>query len=135
VLLVTVVTTSIVATVIYIQPVHFGANFLNQTPLVDTTGYRVEAEELIGKAYARHKALADNNESFPPSLKLTKEDLEKLEEVVHYKPVTVSDKVAAGSVVVLEKLMELFFREKYDHHAVILETVACGGSGYCGKCI
>lgn len=82
----------------------------------------LEAEELIGKAYQRHKALADSGESFPPSL--SAKDLEALGEVYHYEPVTVSDKVAKGSVIFLEKLMGLFFREKYDHHACTLECLA-----------
>lgn len=81
-----------------------------------------EAEELIGRAYQRHRALADTGTSFPPSLSV--DDLEAIGETVHYSPQTFGDKVASSTVVVLEKLMNLFFREKYDHHAVTLETVA-----------
>mmetsp|Transcript_18777 Transcript_18777/g.34785 ORF Transcript_18777/g.34785 Transcript_18777/m.34785 type:complete len:326 (+) Transcript_18777:149-1126(+) len=81
-----------------------------------------EAEDLIAKAYARHKALADTGGSFPPSL--GKEGLEKIGETFHYPPKTVGDKVAASIVSILEKAMHLFFREKYEHHAVTLETVA-----------
>ena len=83
-----------------------------------------EAEELIGKAYQRHRALADTGKSFPPSLSV--DDLESMGEHVHYAPQTVGDKVAAVTVKVLERLMSLFFRKKYDHHAVTLETVAAG---------
>lgn len=81
-----------------------------------------EAEELIAKAYARHKQLADKSKSFPPALSV--KDLESLGTEYHFKPENFSDRVAEKTVVVLEKLMEMFFREKYDHHAVTLETVA-----------
>jgi len=82
----------------------------------------VEAEELISKAYLRHKALADAGERFPPSLDA--EHLEKFGKTVHFEPKTMGDKVAFQTVKVLEKLMELFFREKYMHHACTLETLA-----------
>merc|ERR1739848_634798 len=42
----------------------------------------------------------------------------------HYEPKTFGDKVALKLVKGGEWLMHLFFREKYDHHAVTLETVA-----------
>lgn len=83
-----------------------------------------EAEDLIGKAYKRHQALADTGKSFPPSLSAT--DLEAIGTPVHYAPQTTGDKVALATVHVLEKFMSLFFRDKYDHHAVTLETVAAG---------
>jgi ubiquinol oxidase len=51
--------------------------------------------------------------------------LEKIGETnFHYTPKTLSDKVAFRTMKMLEKLMEAFFREKYNHHAVTLETVA-----------
>eukprot|EP00924_Labyrinthula_sp_SR-Ha-C_P008279 snap_masked-scaffold_11-processed-gene-8.4-mRNA-1 protein AED:0.03 eAED:0.04 QI:0/-1/0/1/-1/1/1/0/300 len=81
-----------------------------------------EAESLIKKAYERHKCLSDKSRSFPPALDV--KDLESLEKPFHFKPESVSDKVAQVTVHWLEKLMYLFFREKYDHHALTLETVA-----------
>lgn len=81
-----------------------------------------EAEELIARAYQRHKALADTNASFPPSLNLL--DLEKLEEPYHFKPRDWIDRLALRSMRFMRVFTHLFFREKYDHHAVVLETVA-----------
>mmetsp|Transcript_10140 Transcript_10140/g.12195 ORF Transcript_10140/g.12195 Transcript_10140/m.12195 type:complete len:318 (+) Transcript_10140:569-1522(+) len=81
-----------------------------------------EAEALIAKAYARHRALADTGNSFPPSLSV--KDLEAVGKAVHFEPKTFGDKVALKLVKYGEKLMSLFFRKKYDHHAVTLETIA-----------
>uniref|UniRef100_A0A7S2W613 Alternative oxidase n=1 Tax=Mucochytrium quahogii TaxID=96639 RepID=A0A7S2W613_9STRA len=83
-----------------------------------------EAEELIAKAYCRHQSLASqgSTETFPPSLSV--KDLEAIGAPVHFPPQSVGDEVAIRVVKVLEKFMHLFFREKYDHHAVTLETVA-----------
>ncbi|GBG23900.1 Alternative oxidase, mitochondrial [Hondaea fermentalgiana] len=81
-----------------------------------------EAEELIAKAYERHKRYQEVGESFPPALSC--ENLEALGKVYHYEPKNLRDKIAYNTVQVLEKFMFLFFREKYDHHAVCLETVA-----------
>ena len=96
-----------------------------------------EAEALIAKAYARHEALAVANatengnmngllalQAFPPSLAVSKEDLEAIGKPEHFTPESTADKVAFRIVQVLEKFMGLFFRDKYDHHAVTLETVA-----------
>lgn len=82
----------------------------------------IEAEELIAKAYERHKKYEGTGHSFPPSLSC--EDLESLGTPYHYEPKLISDRIAHVTVKVLEKFMYLFFREKYDHHAVCLETVA-----------
>ena len=43
-----------------------------------------EAEDLIARAYARHRTLADTGKSFPPSLSL--EDLEAVGKPYHYPP-------------------------------------------------
>lgn len=83
---------------------------------------RQEAHELILKAYARHKALADKSQSFPPSLSAT--DLERIGVPYHYEPKDFSDRVALRLMKVLRVFVHAFFREKYDHHAVCLETVA-----------
>lgn len=81
-----------------------------------------EAHELILKAYARHKALADKSQSFPPSLSAT--DLERIGVPYHYEPKDFSDRVALRLMKFLRVFVHAFFREKYDHHAVCLETVA-----------
>lgn len=81
-----------------------------------------EAHELIVKAYARHKALADKSKSFPPSLSVV--DLERIGQPYHYKPRDFVDRMALSLMKVLRVFVHAFFREKYDHHAVCLETVA-----------
>ena len=86
----------------------------------------VEAEKLIAQAYKLH--LPDK--PFPPSLGFDRKRLEDLKELPHLQPKTFSDRVALATVVVLEKIMHMFFRSKYDHHAVTLETVAAVGFDY-----
>jgi len=90
-----------------------------------------EAEKLIARAYARHDALSTRDiispngwKSFPPSISLVDLESEAISEEVHYEPRTLGDKVAKKLVGGGEYLMSLFFCEKYDHHAVTLETVA-----------
>jgi ubiquinol oxidase len=79
-----------------------------------------EAEKLINEAYKIHLP----EKPFPPSIGFDRKNLENLKSLPHLVPVTVSDKVALLTVKVLENVMHLFFRKKYDHHAVTLETVA-----------
>ena len=85
-----------------------------------------EAESLIAKAYERHLYKQDENtthpESYPPSLQ--PQDLEKIGEPQHYVPQDWVDKLAYSMMRFLRKFTHAFFREKYDHHAVTLETVA-----------
>lgn len=81
-----------------------------------------EARELIAKAYKRHRALADKSMSFPPSLSV--KDLERIGKPYHYVPRDFVDKVALNLMKFLRVFVHGFFREKYDHHAVCLETVA-----------
>lgn len=81
-----------------------------------------EAQHLISRAYNRHKALADKHQAYPPALGV--KELEALGEVYHFAPKDFRDKVAFKIVQFMEWLMHMFFREKYDHHAVTLETVA-----------
>jgi Alternative oxidase len=81
-----------------------------------------EAESLIAKAYARHRALADTGSSFPPSISIA--ELERIDTPSHYTPRTFGDKVALGFMKFIRQFVHAFFREKYDHHAVCLETVA-----------
>merc|ERR1719232_817804 len=83
-----------------------------------------EAERLIARAYARHKALANTDKSFPPSLSVVDLESPHFAKQQHYEAKTTGDRVAKKIVEYAEKLMHLFFREKYDHHAVTLETVA-----------
>lgn len=77
-----------------------------------------EAKQIISDAYNRHL--------FPPSHGMKIKELETITDrlVPHYKPQTISDRAAFSFVNILEKSMSLFFRTKYDHHAVTLETVA-----------
>ena len=44
--------------------------------------------------------------------------------VTHYKPVGVGDKIALGAVKFMRFFADAFFRNRYGHRAVILETVA-----------
>lgn len=81
-----------------------------------------EAESLIAKAYQRHRALASTGVSFPPSLSVA--DLEAIGKPTHYPPQDFVDKAAFGLMRFLRRFVHAFFREKYDHHAVTLETVA-----------
>jgi hypothetical protein len=81
-----------------------------------------EAEDLIARAYKRHRAIANTGGAFPPSLSTT--DLEAIGKPAHYPPKDLSDRVALGLMRVLRRFVHAFFREKYDHHAVTLETVA-----------
>jgi ubiquinol oxidase len=81
-----------------------------------------EAELITARAYRRHKALGDTNPSRPKPP--TKEQLESLGEDINYPAVKTSDYVARGLVRMLIPFTHLFFREKYNHHAVVLETVA-----------
>jgi len=90
-----------------------------------------EAEKLISRAYARHQSLVERDltlpngwKSFPPSISLQDLEAEGIATDFHYEPKTFGDKVALKLVKGGEWLMHLFFREKYDHHAVTLETVA-----------
>jgi len=83
-----------------------------------------EAEDLIARAYARHKALANTGKSFPPSISLKDLESDTIATEYHYEPKTFGDRVARKLVYYGEQLMHMFFREKYDHHAVTLETVA-----------
>lgn len=80
----------------------------------------VEAEKLIAEAYKLHFP----DRPFPPSLGFERTKLEDLRELPHYVPKNFSDRVALVTVGLLEKVMHMFFRAKYDHHAVTLETVA-----------
>jgi len=90
-----------------------------------------EAERLIARAYARHQTIIEQDitgpngwRSFPPSISL--KDLEA-DGIIHqatYPPRTIGDRIAKRLVGMAEVLMGLFFRDKYDHHAVTLETIA-----------
>jgi len=82
-----------------------------------------EAEILIARAYNRHKSLADKSQAYPPALSV--KDLEHgLGQPFHYPPKNVVDRMSFGLMQVLRRVVHWFFREKYDHHAVVLETVA-----------
>ena len=84
-----------------------------------------EAEQLIAKAYNRHKALNDTSLSFPPALSLKDRiDLEKLQKPIHFEPQDWVDRMALNLMRFLRVFTHAFFRKKYDHHAVVLETVA-----------
>jgi len=78
-----------------------------------------EARELIAQAYQLHKP----ERPYPPSLSFDRAKLETLGHVSHYAPQGFRDRVALNLVAGLESLMGLFFREKYDHHAVTLGSL------------
>lgn len=84
--------------------------------------FEQEAEELIAKAYNRHKALADKSESFPPSLSV--KELERIGVPYSKVPEDFVDRLSLNLMKFLRRFVHAFFREKYDHHAVCLETVA-----------
>jgi ubiquinol oxidase len=44
--------------------------------------------------------------------------------ITHYKPVGVGDKIAFGAVKFMRFFADVFFRHRYGHRAVVLETVA-----------
>lgn len=44
--------------------------------------------------------------------------------VTHYKPVGIGDNIAFGSVKFMRFFADVFFRHRYGHRAVVLETVA-----------
>mmetsp|Transcript_4658 Transcript_4658/g.11143 ORF Transcript_4658/g.11143 Transcript_4658/m.11143 type:complete len:207 (-) Transcript_4658:865-1485(-) len=103
-----------------------------------------EAERLIARAYARHRTLQQRDQpsangwtSFPPSISLKDLESDALNQEYHYEPKTRGDKIAKTLVYYGEQLMHLFFRDKYDHHAVTLETIAAVpgvvGAGKFGK--
>jgi hypothetical protein len=81
-----------------------------------------EAEDLIARAYKRHRAIASTGISFPPSLSTS--DLEAIGKPTHYPPADAFDRLAYGLMRFMRRFVHAFFREKYDHHAVTLETVA-----------
>lgn len=82
-----------------------------------------EAEMLIARAYSRHKTLGDKSQSYPPALAVA--DLEHgIGKPFHYEPQNLVDRASWNLMRGLRKLVHWFFREKYDHHAVVLETVA-----------
>ncbi|KNC83551.1 hypothetical protein SARC_04198 [Sphaeroforma arctica JP610] len=90
-----------------------------------------EAQTLIARSYERHNKLADPTKE--NQTKLTPEEMKRnniqLESMAtdleaHYDPKGIRDRVSYGLMKGLEQLMHLFFREKYDHHAVTLETLA-----------
>lgn len=81
-----------------------------------------EARELIAKAYSRHKSLADKSQSFPPSLSV--KELERIGVPYSKPPEDFVDRLSLGLMKFLRTFVHAFFREKYNHHAVCLETVA-----------
>lgn len=69
-----------------------------------------EAQDLIARAYNRHKALADKGGSFPPSLSV--KDLEEgLAVPIHYEAKNTVDRVAYGLMKFLRRFTHAFFRK------------------------
>eukprot|EP01134_Creolimax_fragrantissima_P002129 CFRG2129T1 len=90
-----------------------------------------EAQELIARNYQRHSVLSDPDKE--NQKELTMEEMKKLNESLerlgdgvppHYEPESLKDKCAEKLMFSLERVVHMFFREKYDHHAVTLETLA-----------
>ncbi|CEP00236.1 unnamed protein product (mitochondrion) [Plasmodiophora brassicae] len=84
----------------------------------------VEAEGLIAKAYNRHRPLLFGDKDYGQPAPVTTSELEKLGTQLHYPPKDFVDRVALGIMRVLRRFTHMFFRERYGHHAVVLETVA-----------
>jgi ubiquinol oxidase len=76
----------------------------------------------MSKSYNRHQALGDRSTVSTP--KPTLSELESLGTPYHYPPQTFGDKFAYSAVRALKPFVKAFFKEKYNHHAVVLETVA-----------
>lgn len=81
-----------------------------------------EAEYLTYLAYRHHRALADTNPE--PVPQLTKEQLESMGEPYDYPVKTLGDRFARTLVRALIPFNHMFFRDRYNHHACVLETVA-----------
>lgn len=80
-----------------------------------------EAEEIMTRTYARHNSLGDRSAEAPPRPSI--QELESLG-VAHYPPQNLGDRFAHRFVTILKPFTHAFFREKYNHHALVLETVA-----------
>ncbi|KNC73620.1 hypothetical protein SARC_13821 [Sphaeroforma arctica JP610] len=90
-----------------------------------------EAQTLIARSYERHNKLADSNKDSldklsVPEMMRNNAQLVKMSTDLnaHYEPQKLRDRLSYVLMTSLEHLMHLFFREKYDHHAVTLETLA-----------
>lgn len=81
-----------------------------------------EAERIISKAYNRHNSLGDR--STRPRPVPSAEELEHPKLIAAYPAKTFGDRFAYYAVNCLKPLTHRFFRDKYNHHAVVLETVA-----------
>jgi ubiquinol oxidase len=76
----------------------------------------------MNRGYDRHNSLGDRSEHERPIP--TRDELENPKLIAHYPPQTIGDKFAYAAVEALKPLTHAFFRDKYNHHAVVLETVA-----------
>jgi ubiquinol oxidase len=76
----------------------------------------------MNRGYDRHNSLGDRSDRERPIP--TKEELTSPELHAHYPPQTLGDKFAYQAVEALKPFTHAFFRDKYNHHAVVLETVA-----------
>lgn len=81
-----------------------------------------ESERIMAKGYDRHNSLGDRSDRERPIP--TKEELESPLLHAHYPAQTIGDKFAYNFVELLKPFTHAFFRDKYNHHAVVLETVA-----------
>jgi len=82
-----------------------------------------EAERIMSRAYSQHNSLGDRSLE-PPVPRPSIEELRTLGPMHTYKPQTLGDNTAYHLVNWLRPLTHWFFRDKYNHHAVVLETVA-----------
>jgi hypothetical protein len=81
-----------------------------------------EAEDLIARAYARHRALANTGLSFPPSLSAV--DLEKIGVPTHYPPASFVDKASYGLMRFLRRFVHAFFRERQVFCNSVMQSVS-----------
>ena len=97
-------------------------------PAWDQKWLDVETEELIAKAYARHRDFHHlDDDRVPLSPRPSVEELESLTEFgksVSYKAEKWQDKLALGLVNMAKPVVHLVFKSRYLAHAVSLEVVA-----------
>lgn len=89
------------------------------------SGITAEAESLIARAYNRHRPLAlEGHDCSPKAAEITIKELESLKAPMHYEPQDWVDRLALGVMRRLRVFTHMFFRERYGHHAVVLESIS-----------
>jgi hypothetical protein len=85
-------------------------------------------KEQLAQLVERHQVLGVSmpvRSEFIREKPLKSEDLQAIDiKVYHRKPETISDKIAFRTVKILRFFADAFFRKRYIHRAIVLETVA-----------